>query len=69
MWAPERMLRPNDLDILLQRGGRDHLRGLEQAGVDDFEAGVSQCTHQHLGAPVVTVQTLVSRSGHESADG
>src|SRR5579859_1820923 len=31
----------DDVDVFLDRGGGDHLRGLAQAGVDDFHAGIA----------------------------
>jgi len=42
--------------VFLQRRFRDLAGRLEQAGVDDLEAGVAQGPSDHLGAPIVSVQ-------------
>src|SRR2546426_4357006 len=42
--------------IFLNRGIRDHLRGLVQSRVDDLEPGVAQRTRHDLRAPVVPIQ-------------
>ena len=46
----------NDVDVLLQGHGRDRLRSLAQAAVDDLEAGVTQDPGDNLDAPVVPVE-------------
>src|SRR5262245_4255102 len=47
---------PDDVDVLLQRGGHDLLRPLPDAGVDDLAAGVAQGARDQLGAAVVPAQ-------------
>src|ERR1700676_4366046 len=47
----------DDLDVLLQRGGHDHFRGLAKASVDDLHAGIAESARDHFGSPVVAVQT------------
>ena len=46
----------DDVDVFLDGGGGDHLRGLAQAGVDHFHSGVAQGTGDDFRAAVVTVQ-------------
>ncbi len=65
MWAPERIDRPIDVDILLEGGLDDHLGRLVEAGVDHLHAGVAQGPGDYLGAPVVAVQAGL---GHQHAD-
>ena len=45
------------IDILLDRGRRDLLRGLVKAGVDDLHPGVAQGASDHLDATIVTIET------------
>lgn len=47
----------DDVHILLDGGVHDHLRRLMQSRVDDFHAGVPQGMGQHLGSPIVAVET------------
>jgi len=47
----------DDVDIFLDGSGGDHLRGLAQAGVDHFHAGVAQGAGDDLGAAVVAVES------------
>ena len=42
--------------VFLDGSGGDHLRGLAQAGVDDFHAGVTQGPGNNFCAAVMTVQ-------------
>ena len=56
MCAPDRIDRPDDVDVLLERGRRDHLGRLAKPGVDDLEALVAQAPGEHLGAAVVAVE-------------
>ena len=44
------------VNVLLQSRRRDHLRGLTQAGVDDFHAGIAQRARDYLGAAIVTIE-------------
>src|SRR5882757_5881632 len=46
----------DNVDVFLYRGGGDHLRGLPEAGVDDFHAGVAEGAGNDLGAAVVAVE-------------
>ena len=46
----------DDVDVLLHRGGGDHLGRLVQAGVDDFHPGVAQRGGDDLGAAIVAVE-------------
>jgi hypothetical protein len=46
----------DDVDVFLDGGGGDHLRGLAEAGVDDFHAGVAEGAGDNLGAAVVAVE-------------
>ncbi len=43
------------VDVFLQRGVRDHLGRLAQAGIDHFHPGIPQRAGDDLGAPVVPV--------------
>jgi hypothetical protein len=45
------------VDVFVDSGGGDALGGLEQAGVDDFVAGVAQDPGYDLDAPIVPVET------------
>ena len=56
MWAPERIDSPDDVDVLLECGGGDHLGRLAEARVDDLEAFVAQAAGEDLGASVVPVE-------------
>ena len=56
MCAPDRIDRPDDVDVLLERRRGDHLGRLAQARVDDLEALVAQAPREHLGAAVVAVE-------------
>jgi len=47
----------DDVDIFLDGGGGDHLRGLAEAGVDHFHAGVAEGAGDDFGAAVVAVQS------------
>ena len=47
---------PDDVDVLLERGGGDHLGRLAKAGVDDLEALVAQAPGEDLRAAVVAVE-------------
>ena len=44
------------VDVLLERGRRDHLGRLAEARVDDLEALVAQAAGEHLGAAIVAVE-------------
>jgi len=44
------------VDVLLNGGGDDHLRGLAEAGVDDLHAGVAEGSGDDFGAAVVAVE-------------
>src|ERR1039458_5758922 len=44
------------VDVFLDGGRRDRLGGLEEAGVDDFHAGVAQQAGDDLDASIVTVE-------------
>ena len=46
----------DDVDVFLHGGGSDHLRGLAQAGVDDFHTGVAQSTGDYFGATVMAIE-------------
>ena len=46
----------DDVDVLLQRGGDDHLGRLAQAGVDDLHAGIAQRAGNDFGAAIVAVE-------------
>ena len=56
MCAPERIDRPIDVGVLLERSGDDLLGRLAQARVDDLHAGVAQRARDHLGAAIVPVE-------------
>ena len=47
----------NRIDILLDRRLHDHGRRLMQAGIDNFEPGVTKSACDDLRATVVSVQT------------
>ena len=47
---------PDDVHVLLERRGRDHLGRLAQARVDDLEALVAQAAGEHLRAAIVAVE-------------
>ena len=47
----------NDVDVFLDSGGGNHLRGLPQASVDHFHASVSQGAGDDLCAAVVAIKT------------
>ena len=55
----------DDLNVLLQGRGGDHLRSLKQTRVDDLEAGVAERSHEDLCAAVVTIE---SGFGDQDAD-
>ena len=57
---------PDDVDVLLDGGGGDHLRRLMQPGVDDFHSGIAKRRGDDLRAAVVSVETGF---GNEYADG
>src|SRR5713226_1192744 len=44
------------VDVFLHGGGGDHLRGLAQASVNDFHAGVAQGAGDYFCAAVVAIQ-------------
>src|SRR5271165_3788242 len=46
----------DDIDVFLDGSGGDHLRGLAEAGVDDFHAGVAEGAGDDFGAAVVAVE-------------
>jgi hypothetical protein len=60
--AEQRHVRPGEngqadrVDIFLDGGGHDLLRGLMQPGVDDLHPGVAQRPGHDLGSPVVAVE-------------
>ena len=56
MWAPDRIDRPDDVDVLLERRGHDHLGRLAEARVDDLEALVAQAAREDLRPAVVAVE-------------
>jgi putative hydrolase of the HAD superfamily len=47
---------PDRVDVFVDGGGSDGLRGLEQARVDDFVAGIAQDAGDDFDAPVVAVE-------------
>src|ERR1039458_215853 len=47
----------DNLDVFLQSGVYDHLRGLAQAGVYYFHARVAESPRDNLRSPVVAIQT------------
>ena len=47
---------PDRVDVLVDGGRSDRLRGLEQPGVDDLVAGVAQDAGDDLDPPVVPVE-------------
>src|SRR5688500_5661233 len=55
----------DDVDVFLNRGGGDLLRGLAQARVDDLHPRVPQRPRDHLRAAVVSVET---RFGDQDPD-
>ena len=65
MCAPDRIDRPIDVGVLLQRRGDDLLGRLAQAGVDHLHAGVAQRARDHLRAAVVAVE---ARLGDDDSD-
>ena len=56
MCAPDKQREPDRVGVFLERRFGDLTRRLEQAGVDDLEAGVAQRPGDHLGATIVSVQ-------------
>lgn len=48
--------KPDSLNVFLDRGGRDLLGSLADAGIDDLEACVAQGARDDLGPPVVSVK-------------
>jgi hypothetical protein len=46
----------DDVGVLLERGGHDHVGRLAQARVDDLEALVAQPAGEHLRAAIVAVE-------------
>src|SRR5580692_11370438 len=46
----------DDVDVFLDGGGGDHLRGLAQAGVDHFHASVAQGTGDDFRTTVMAIQ-------------
>ena len=61
MWAPGQDRQPDDVDVLLEGGRRDHLGRLAKTGVDDLEALVAQPAGEHLGATVVAIEARAWR--------
>ena len=57
------------VDVLLHRGGGDHLGRLVQARVDDLEPRVAQRTRDDLGASVVPVEAGLGDEDAELARG
>src|SRR5229473_950088 len=55
----------DDVNVFLDRGGGDHLRGLAQASVNDFHAGVAQGAGDYFCAAVVAIQ---ARLGDQYSD-
>lgn len=55
----------DDIDILLNGGGRDHLRGLVQSRVDDLHASVAKCCGHHFRATIVAIE---ARLRYKDAD-
>src|SRR5229473_5424474 len=55
----------DDVDVFLDGGGGDHLRGLAQAGVDDLHAGVTEGAGDNFCAAVVAIQP---RLGNQHSD-
>jgi hypothetical protein len=55
----------DDVDVLLNRGLRDHLGGLMEPRVDHFHPGVTQGRGHHFRAAIVAVQ---ARLGHQDPD-
>lgn len=53
------------IDVFLDGGGDDHLRGLAKTGVDDFHAGVAESASYDFCAAIVAVET---RFSDEDAD-
>ena len=45
----------DDIDVLLDGGGGDHLGGLAEAGVNHFHAGVAEGAGDDFGAAVVAI--------------
>ena len=64
--GPRQNGEPNYVDVLLHRGGGDHLGGLVQPGVDHFHAGITEGRRHDLGPAVVAVEAGL---GHQHADG
>ncbi len=56
---------PDDVGVLLERGGHHLFRGLAQAGVDHLHARVAKAARNHLGAAVVAVE---ARLGDHDSD-
>ena len=65
--APDRMLKPDERDVLLQRDRHDVLDALADAGVDDLEPGVAQRAGDDLGAAVMAVEAGLGDEHSESA--
>ena len=55
-WAPERIDRPDHVDVFLEGGLGDHLRGLADTRVDDFHASVAEGARDDLGTAVVAIE-------------
>ena len=55
----------DDVGVLLQRGRRNLLGRLPQAGVDDLHAGVAQRARNDLGAAVVAVEARLGDDDSE----
>ena len=56
MCAPGQDRQSDDVDVLLERGGGDHLGRLAKTGVDDLEAFVAQAAREHLRAAIVAIE-------------
>ena len=54
--APGQNAEADNVHVFLQRGADDHLRGLAQAGVDHFHAGIAQRAGYDFGAAIVPVK-------------
>jgi hypothetical protein len=46
----------NDVNVLLNGGGGDHLRSLAEASVDDFHAGVAEGAGDYFSAAIVAIE-------------
>jgi len=64
---PRENREPNGVDILLHRGGDDHLRGLVETGVDDLTAGIAEGAGDDFGATVVAIEAGLGDDNFEFA--